>query len=72
MINGVQIIDITDPYNPTPASAITDGEDGYTELLSCNTPSPQTDATMAYVDVPIVVMVMPYGPSSSVNVYGLS
>ena len=30
--NGVQIIDITDPYNPTPASAITDGEDGYTEL----------------------------------------
>ena len=31
------------------------------------TPSPQTDATMAYVDAPIVVMVMPYGPSSSVK-----
>ena len=30
--DGVQIIDITDPYNPTPASAITDGVDGYTEL----------------------------------------
>ena len=30
--DGVQIIDITDPYNPTPASAITDGVGGYTEL----------------------------------------
>ena len=30
--NGVQIIDITDPYNPAPVSAITDGVDGYTEL----------------------------------------
>ena len=31
--NGVQIIDITDPYNPIPASAITNGVGGYTELL---------------------------------------
>ena len=30
--SSVQIIDITDPYHPTPASAITDGEDGFTEL----------------------------------------
>ena len=30
--DSVQIIDITDPYHPTPASAITDGEDGFTEL----------------------------------------
>ena len=30
--NGVQIINITDPYKPTPASAITNGEDDYTEL----------------------------------------
>ena len=30
--NGVQIIDITDPSNPIPASAITDGNNGYTEL----------------------------------------
>ena len=30
--NGIQIIDITDPYNPAPASAITDGVGGYTEL----------------------------------------
>ena len=30
--HGVQIIDITDPSNPIPASAITDGEDGYTKL----------------------------------------
>ena len=29
---GVQIIDITDPYNPDPISAITNGEDGYTKL----------------------------------------
>ena len=32
--NGVQIIDITNPYNPTPASSITDGSDGFTELES--------------------------------------
>ena len=30
--DGVQIIDITDPYNPIPASALTDGRDGFTEL----------------------------------------
>ena len=30
--DGVQIIDVTDPYNPIPASSITKGEDGYTEL----------------------------------------
>ena len=30
--DGVQIIDITDPYNPAPVSAITDGRDGFTEL----------------------------------------
>ena len=30
--NGIQIINITDPYNPTPASALTDGVGGYTEL----------------------------------------
>ena len=30
--NGVQIINITDPYKPTAASAITNGEDDYTEL----------------------------------------
>ena len=28
--NGVQIINITNPYNPTPASSITDGSDGFT------------------------------------------
>ena len=27
--NGVQIIDITDPFNPSPAAAMTDGEDGF-------------------------------------------
>ena len=30
--DGVQIIDITNPRNPTPVSSITDGVDGYTEL----------------------------------------
>ena len=30
--NGVQIIDITDPYNPAPASAITNYVGGYTQL----------------------------------------
>ena len=30
--NGILIIDITDPYNPIAASAITNGEDGYPNL----------------------------------------
>ena len=30
--DGVQIIDITDPYNPIAASAVFDGIDGYDEL----------------------------------------
>ena len=30
--NGIQIVNITDPYNPTPASAITHNG-GYTELM---------------------------------------
>ena len=35
--NGIQIIDITDPSNPTPVFAITDGEGGYTELDGAHT-----------------------------------
>ena len=31
-VNSVQIIDITDPYNPIPLSAVTDNEGGYTAL----------------------------------------
>ncbi len=30
--NGVQIINITDPYNPSPVSSVTDGIDGYDTL----------------------------------------
>ena len=30
--SGIQIIDITDPYAPSPVSAITHGQDGYTHL----------------------------------------
>ena len=35
--HGVQIIDITDPSDPIPASAITDGNNGYTELAITHT-----------------------------------
>ena len=31
--DGVQIIDITDPYNPTPVTDIIDDRDGFTTLL---------------------------------------
>ena len=31
---GVQVVDITDPYNPIQASSINDGEGGYTALLN--------------------------------------
>ena len=30
--DGVQIIDIIDPYNPIPAYTVSNGADGYTEL----------------------------------------
>ena len=32
LMAGVQIIDITNPYAPSPVSAITHGQDGYTHL----------------------------------------
>ena len=31
---GIQIIDVTDPSNPSPVSAIRDGVGGYTELYN--------------------------------------
>ncbi|MCY3505387.1 MAG: hypothetical protein OXH41_04410, partial [Chloroflexi bacterium] len=31
--DGVQIIDFTDPANPTPAASVTDGQDGFDRLL---------------------------------------
>ena len=34
--NGVQIINITDPYKPTPASNVTNDLDGFTTLASPN------------------------------------
>ncbi len=34
--NGIQIIDITDPINPAPVAAITDGDGGFTELLGAH------------------------------------
>ena len=53
--DGVQIIDITNPRNPTPVSSITDGVDGYTELrgaasITTTTIGSSTYALVASVD----------------------
>ena len=69
--NGVQIIDITDPYNPAPASAITDGVGGYTELFHPHAVTTVTidSSTFAVVTaisgdgVQIIDITDPYNPS---------
>ena len=46
--DGVQIINITDPYNPTPTSAITDGVGGYEELDGARSITTTTIGTSTY------------------------
>ena len=68
--NGIQIIDITDPSNPTPVFAITDGEGGYTELDGAHTITTVTidSSTFALVTahfddgVQIIDITDPYNP----------
>ena len=52
--NGVQIIDITDPYNPIPASALADGEDGYTKLHIQNMVTVYSVALVAVNSLPSI------------------
>ena len=68
--NGIQIIDITDPSNPTPVFAITDGEGGYTELDGAHTITTVTtdSSTFALVTahfddgIQIIDITDPYNP----------
>ena len=43
--DGVQIINITDPYKPTPASSIIDGSDGFTTLAGVRSITTITDSS---------------------------
>ena len=68
--HGVQIIDITDPSDPIPASAITDGNNGYTELgyaydITTVTINSSTYALVASIydrGVQIIDITDPYNP----------
>ena len=53
--NGVQIINITDPYNPTPASNISHGVGDYTELYD-----PRSITTVT-IDTSTFALVAAYG-----------
>ena len=46
--NGVQIIDITNPYAPTPASSIADNSDGFTKLQGVTSISTTIIGSSAY------------------------
>ena len=46
--DSVQIIDITNPHNPTPVSTITDGVDGYTELRGARSITTTTIGSSTY------------------------
>ena len=74
--NGVQIINITDPYNPTPASNISHGVGDYTELSDPRSITTVTIGTStfalvaAYGDnnlggVQIINITDPYNPTSA-------
>ena len=68
--NGVQIIDITDPYNPSPASAVSNGVDGYTELFHPHSIAAVTIGTSTFAlaaaisgdGVQIIDITDPYNP----------
>ena len=70
--DGVQIIDITNPRNPTPVSSITDGVDGYTKLrgaasITTTTIGSSTYALVASVDddgVQIIDITDPTDPTA--------
>ena len=73
---GVQIIDITDPYNPTSASAITDGKDNYAELYGASSITTVTIGTSTYAlvaayddfGVQIIDITDPYNPAPVSNI----
>ena len=74
--DGVQIIDITDPDNPIPASAIADDVDGYTELRGATSVTTVTLGTStfalvaAFADqgVQIINITDPYNPTLASNI----
>ena len=69
--DSIQIIDITDPSNPIPASALTDGEDGFTELDGSISVTTVTIGTSTYAlvaaildnGVQIIDITDPYHPT---------
>ena len=77
--DGVQIIDITDPYNPSPVSALTDGRDGFTELdgpygITITTIGTSTYAIVASVwgdGVQIIDITDPYNPTPAYDLLGV-
>ena len=68
---GIQIIDITDPYNPAPVSAIRDSAGGYTELYNVASITTITLGTSTFVlaaavlddGVQIINITDPYNPT---------
>ena len=74
--NGVQIINITDPYKPTPASNVTDGLDGFTTLSSPNYITTITTGSSTYAlvtaftdnGVQIINIADPYKPTPASNI----
>ena len=68
---GVQIVDITDPYNPAPVSAMTDGVGGYTELYNVASITPITIGASTFVlaaavldsGIQIINITDPYNPT---------
>ena len=74
--DGVQIIDITDPYNPASVSNITDGKGGYDELngafrITAVTIGLSTFALVASIDddgVQIINITDPYNPQPASSI----
>ena len=74
--HGVQIINITDPYKPTPASNVADGLDGFTTLASPNYITTITTGSLTYAlvtafadnGVQIINITDPYKPTATLNV----
>ena len=73
--NGVQIIDITDPFNPSPTAAMADGEDGFEWLASARhiTTAAIGPSTYAFVSssdngVQIIDITTPSSPTPAASI----
>ncbi len=76
--DGVQIVDITDPFNPSPVAAVTDGVDGFEELRGARGITTATVGSSTYAlvtaaaGVQIIDITTPSSPAPTAHISAAS